>query len=242
MATASLRVPARDRRHQILAVATELFARLGYDGATTRLIAQRARVNEAIIFRHFPTKEDLYWAVIEHQCQLGGGSRKLHATLAGPGSDRAILIALAEEIFARDTTLLRLLLFTALENHGLSQRFFRSHVAPYYEQLAAFVRKGIAAGRYADVDPILATRALLGMIFYHRQVQELFGGKHHREFDSRQVSETLVDIWLGGMEKMRDPDAGSFVLSRSSNRSHSSGNGRGRSKALVTVAAGRQES
>ena len=242
MATAHLRVSAQDRRHQILAVATELFARRGYEGATTRLIAQRARVNEAIIFRHFPTKEDLYWAVIEHQCRLGGGSRKLQSTLAGPGNDREILIALAEEIFARDTTLLRLLLFTALEHHDLSQRFFRSHVAPYYELLAAFVRKGIAEGRYADVDPILATRAFLGMIFYHRQVQELFGGKHHRDFDHRQVSETLVDIWLGGMEKMRDPKSDSVVLSKAASRHHSSGNGRAKSKALVSLAAARQES
>ena len=46
--------------------AKELFARQGFEGTTTRQIAERARVNEAIIFRHFPSKEDLYWAISEY--------------------------------------------------------------------------------------------------------------------------------------------------------------------------------
>ena len=62
------RFSAEDRRHQILQVATELFAGRGFEGTTTREIARRAKVNEAIIFRHFPTKDDLYWAVIEAKC------------------------------------------------------------------------------------------------------------------------------------------------------------------------------
>ena len=41
-------------------VAMELFARQGYQGTTTRQISERAHVNEALIFRHFPRKEDLY--------------------------------------------------------------------------------------------------------------------------------------------------------------------------------------
>ena len=67
------RFSAEDRKNQILHVATELFASKGYEGATTREIARRAKVNEAIIFRHFPTKEELYWAVIEAKVKSGGG-------------------------------------------------------------------------------------------------------------------------------------------------------------------------
>ena len=67
-----VRVPARDRRLQIMEAAKELFARQGFEGTTTRQIAARARVNEAIIFRHFPTKEDLYWAIIDRESELAG--------------------------------------------------------------------------------------------------------------------------------------------------------------------------
>jgi AcrR family transcriptional regulator len=55
MSTSQVRIPAEERRQQILELATELFARQGYQGTTTRQIAQQVHVNEAIIFRHFPT-------------------------------------------------------------------------------------------------------------------------------------------------------------------------------------------
>ncbi len=201
MSTSQLRIPAEERRQQILELATELFARQGFQGTTTRQIAQQAHVNEAIIFRHFPTKEDLYWAVIENQIRLLAGQARLESKLASGGSDREILGGLAEELLSRDVTLSRLLLYTALENHELSHRFFRTHVAQYFELLADYIRSGIRQGRFRDVDPLLAARGFLGMLIYHRQVQELFGGKQVQTFDAPYVARTLVDIWLQGMEK-----------------------------------------
>jgi AcrR family transcriptional regulator len=201
MSTSQVRIPAEERRQQILELATELFARQGYQGTTTREIAQKVHVNEAIIFRHFPTKEDLYWAVIENQIRIRAGRERLEAKLAAGGNDREMLTAIAEELLSRDVTLSRLLLYTALENHELSHRFFRTHVAQYLEMLADYIRRGIAEGRFRDVDPLLAARGFLGMLVYHFQIQELFGGKRVQTFDPHQVSETLVDLWLRGMER-----------------------------------------
>jgi AcrR family transcriptional regulator len=204
MSTSQVRIPAEERRQQILELATELFARQGYEGTTTREIAQKVHVNEAIIFRHFGTKEDLYWAVIEHQIRMRAGWERLQSRLAAGGPDRETLIALAEELLTRDVTLSRLLLYSALENHELSHRFFRTHVAQYLELLADYVRMGIAKGRFREVDPQLAARGFLGMVIYHFQIQELFGGKRVQTFDPRKVSETLVDLWLRGVEKGQD--------------------------------------
>src|SRR5262245_26654255 len=59
------RLPASDRRTQILAAALEVFAEQGFHGTRTRELAQRAGVSEALVFRHFPTKEALIRAIIE---------------------------------------------------------------------------------------------------------------------------------------------------------------------------------
>jgi AcrR family transcriptional regulator len=201
MSTSQVRIPAEERRQQILELATELFARQGYQGTTTRQIAQQVHVNEAIIFRHFSTKEELYWAVIENQIRIRGGRARLEARLAAGGSDRELLAAIAEEMLGRDVTLSRLLLYTALENHELTHRFFRTHVAQYLELLADYIRRGIAEDRFREVDPLLAARGFLGMVWYHFQIQELFGGKRVQTFDPHYVSETLVDVWLRGMER-----------------------------------------
>lgn len=199
MSTSHARVPAVDRRHQILTVATELFARQGYQGTTTRQIAEQAGVNEAIIFRHFPSKQELYWAIIENQTQQQGIREKLLTRLSQKGGDEQIFCDIARMLLDRDTTLTRLLLFSALENHELSYRFFCSHVTGCYDLLADFIRQGIREGRFREVDPLLAARGFFGTIFYHFLVQGLYGGEEIQHFDPELVCSTFVKIWLDGM-------------------------------------------
>lgn len=59
------RMPAAERREQLLDVAEKLFAQQGYAGATTAQIAKAAGVTEPIIYRHFKSKRDLFVALIE---------------------------------------------------------------------------------------------------------------------------------------------------------------------------------
>ncbi len=203
MTTSQVRVPAHDRRLQIMGAAKELFARQGFEGTTTRQIAQRARVNEAIIFRHFPSKEDLYWAIIDHQCEVGGWQQSLRRQLTSGATDREIFAGIAEEILtrrAKDSSLSRLLLFSALENQRRSQRFFQTHVVAYYELIAEYIRRRIEQGGFRAVNPLLAARGFVGMIVYHSLIQEIYGGKRYQDFDVKEVSETLTNIWLDGME------------------------------------------
>lgn len=199
--TRTARLSGADRRQQILQVAEKLFARQGYNGATTREISTMAKVNEAIIFRHFPTKEDLYWAVIEEQCRPGRSrtSGELQAQLHEQCDLRQFLSALACQILERDTRLTRLLLYSALENHKLSHRFFRTYVATYHEVLAEHLRKRIEKGELRKMDPLLASRGFLGMIGNHFLIQEIFGGNRYERFNVQQVAETLTDIWLNGV-------------------------------------------
>jgi AcrR family transcriptional regulator len=193
------RLSSGDRRQQIVEVATRLFARQGYEGTTTRQIAEAAEVNEAIIFRHFTTKEDLYWAVIEDQCRMRAGREKLEQALGSGQNDEQIFTSIASEFLSRDETLPRLLLFSALERHEVSQRFFKVHVASYYEILGDYIRRRIEDGVFRDVDPILAARSFFGMLVYHFQVQELFGAKHLHDIELEHAVNTFVGIWLKGM-------------------------------------------
>jgi len=204
MATTSrLRVSGRDRRLQIMEAAKELFARQGFDGTTTRQIAQAARVNEAVIFRHFPSKEDLYWAIIDRECERAGWQPTLLQQLDSGAGDREIFAGIAEDILvrrAKDSGLSRLLLFSALENQQRSQRFFQTYVVEYYEAIAKYICKRMDDGAFRTVNPLLAARGFVGMIVYHSLIQEIYGAKRYQDFDVKEVSETLTDIWLGGME------------------------------------------
>jgi len=197
------RLTAEDRRQQILDVAFGLFARKGYEGATTREIAEEAGINEALLFRHFSSKENLYWTMIEEVCQARGRRERIQALLDGGGTDFAVFQGIARDVLARtprDRQLTRLLWFTALENHELSARFFRTFIADYYEAFASYIRKRIRLGAFRKADPLVAARGFLGMVAYHFLIQELFSGEQYQKFDPDEVADTLAGIWLAGMQ------------------------------------------
>ncbi len=202
MATAAVRVSAPDRKRQILAVATNLFARQGFAGTTTRQIAERAGVNEALVFRHFPTKEGLYWDVLEAKIREAAPADRIEETLKS-SRGFAVFERVAFEILerrAKDDTLSRLLLFSGLENHKLARRFFGIYVSDYYDRLATHIERLMQAGRLRRADPLLAARAFFGMVIYHSWIQEVFGGKHFHDYSLEEASRTLAEIWLQGMQ------------------------------------------
>ncbi len=59
-----LRLSPDDRRRQILTAAVSYFAEVGFDGGT-RELARRLGVTQPLIYRYFPSKEDLIKAVYE---------------------------------------------------------------------------------------------------------------------------------------------------------------------------------
>ncbi len=53
------------RHEQLLEAALELFSEAGYEGTCTRHVAERTGVTEAVLFKHFPSKQELFEAVLE---------------------------------------------------------------------------------------------------------------------------------------------------------------------------------
>src|SRR5256885_6844557 len=74
-----IRMTAKTRREQIVAVAAELFSQKGFSGTTTKEIADEAGVSEAIIFRHFATKDALYNAILDYK--VSQASERMRANL-----------------------------------------------------------------------------------------------------------------------------------------------------------------
>jgi AcrR family transcriptional regulator len=205
--TTAQRISSVDRRQQILGIATGLFAEKGFGGTTTREIAARAQVNEALIFRHFPTKEELYWAVLEAKVRSEDFHLRLEELLAGAADVREALVAVAEWTLQRraeDHATTRLSLFCVLERHELSQRFFGRFIAEYFEVLANYLRRQMRLGVLRPADPVMAARTFIGAVVHHSLITELFApvpsdGSSAAEIDARKASRLIVSIWLDGM-------------------------------------------
>jgi AcrR family transcriptional regulator len=61
----SLRLSSEARRQAIVEAVKEVFAEKGFDGTTTRELAEAAGVSEALLYKHFPSKQSLYAAMRE---------------------------------------------------------------------------------------------------------------------------------------------------------------------------------
>ncbi len=61
----SARLPRDERRAQLLAAAHEVFVANGYHGAAMDEIAETAHVSKPVLYQHFPSKRDLYLALLE---------------------------------------------------------------------------------------------------------------------------------------------------------------------------------
>lgn len=61
---AGKKLSSEERRRQILENAARLFAVNGLDGTSMREVAKACMVNEALIYRHFESKQELYREVI----------------------------------------------------------------------------------------------------------------------------------------------------------------------------------
>jgi AcrR family transcriptional regulator len=66
MTVAPTRLPAAERRQALVEAALRVFIARSYRGATTAEIAREARVSEPILYRHFPSKRELYLACVDH--------------------------------------------------------------------------------------------------------------------------------------------------------------------------------
>ena len=59
------RLPAAERRQAIVDAALHVFSERSYSGATTSQIAREAGISEPILYRHFGSKKELYFACLE---------------------------------------------------------------------------------------------------------------------------------------------------------------------------------
>jgi AcrR family transcriptional regulator len=199
------RMAGEDRRRQILQVAMRLFSQHGFRGTTTKEIAQAAGVSEAMVFRHFANKEELYSAIIDHKacsdnfqlpCDIVPDALALK-------DDRAVFTNLALAMMRHhehDTEFLRLLTHSALEGHELANMFWDRNVRGMYDFLSSYIRARQLDGAMRDIDPTIVVRCFLGMVIHH-SLNNLLWDTRRRLLDitNEHAAAEFTEILLRGI-------------------------------------------
>ena len=206
MSTAEVprRLPATDRRQQLLETALDIFSQKGFAASTTKEIAAAAGVTEAIIFRHFPTKQDLYSAVVTLKHDSGEIATEVAhwQTLMDANDDRGLCRAIIHKIiqgYRRDPRLTRVLLFAALEGHEAALDQHRQRSFPLHERLYQYVARRQSEGAIRPGNPGAIILAIVGPAAYYAQMTGLFGFRP-RNTEDPQIADEFLEILMKGIQ------------------------------------------
>jgi AcrR family transcriptional regulator len=197
--TQRLSFSAREAR--ILEAAGRLFAERGFVGTTTRAIAIESGVNEALLFRHFKTKEDLYTALLQEKLEdfAQQVEPELRKTLELPVAEGLSEVAkIIVHKHRENLWFLRVMLFAALESHHLGQLFFKQRL-PLLEFLEEFFERKIKSGEVKVHSPAVLSRAFIAMIHHYVLITLVFKAKDHFPLPESAMLESFVQIFTRGV-------------------------------------------
>jgi AcrR family transcriptional regulator len=148
------RMNAEERKQAIINAAKPLFAKKGFNGVSVRDIAKAADVSEALLYRHFPSKEAMYKDILDYSGRLMTISIE-EMKKTEPGVE--VLIHLVYTLFqvilfevpgkVNDQRIHeRLLFYSLLENADFAKIFFKKIYKSFYDIMEINYQAGLKSG------------------------------------------------------------------------------------------------
>jgi TetR/AcrR family transcriptional regulator len=193
-------VPREERRVQLLDAAAELFSRRGFAGTTTREIAAAVGTTETVLFRHFPTKQSLYAAILEHWVPVADVDRWLDdlRRFADTRDDdalfRAVVTAILES-YSQVPVYHRLMLFAALEDQELARIAQVKYTTPISSFLREYVARRQSEGAFRRIRPEIVVHMLLSAAAQYAQWKAL--GVNPLGLSDRDIAGQAVALLAG---------------------------------------------
>jgi len=193
-------------RDKILDTAEALFARRGFEGVGLREVARLSGLSKSALFHHFPTKADLYGAVLARILTAIDASIDDLARAGRP--PLAHLIRLVESLIdalAASPTHAPLLLRTLFEAELADGRGAETDrlLDRILSRVGDLLREGVEAGEIRPVSIPHALQTLVGMLIFHFASGEfgddLLGGPVYSAAEIRRHKQHVVAFIENGL-------------------------------------------
>ena len=201
-------------KKKLIRVAAQEFAKHGFGGARTEVIANRAGVNKGLIYHYFRTKENLYKAVLEHVYEtIRGREQTLDLAHLDPLEGMKHLIEFSFDGWARTPTFIKLLneenLHHARHIRG-SKKILQYH-EPLVLLLQDLLERGVKEGIFRrGVDPVQLYLSIASEVyFYFSNVYTLsvgFGTDFLAPQAVKARRRTIVNTIVGYLTNIHDGD------------------------------------
>ena len=187
------------QKDKIVAAASQLFARNGYHGTSTREIARLADVSENAIFRHFDRKEDLFWWALRMRCSAVKLRRDMVDGMADGAAPEVMLPKIIEflaDILNYSPELLRLIAVALLEMQWKADVFCEEYLSPAFSAICQYLAMNIQKGKVRNLDPTMVTSALTTMVLVHPWHSRHMSSEKSLYTDGRSAERAYTAFWL----------------------------------------------
>jgi AcrR family transcriptional regulator len=154
-----------DRPEQIIKAALEVFGECGLANARLQDIAERAGVSKGTIYLYFPNKEELFREMIR-QTAVAALERAENAEVDGSPTGQLLAYMRGYWAFVRSPvfmTIYRLVLGELHQFPDLAKFYADEVVARSQRLLSGIIRRGVDAGDFRQIDPMVAARMLVAL-------------------------------------------------------------------------------
>ncbi len=191
------------RPQQILEAAFRVFGTRGLHQATLDDVARAAGITKGTIYLYFPSKAALFSAMLRARV-----SDLLPPMKASDGRSTASphrqLVMLAQRLyqFFKSPAFLamyRTMVGEAPQFPEAAALLYREGILPANRRLAELFRRGIASGEFRALDPLIAARALVGMLQVFVVSQRLLGGQRIFPIADAKIVRTVTEIFFRGI-------------------------------------------
>jgi AcrR family transcriptional regulator len=191
------------RPEEILSAALDVFGERGFAGTRCDEVARRAGVSKGTLYLYFDSKEALFREMV--RAKIEGLIASAEEFVRGwEGSSADLFSALLERYWAavnrpQHVRLSRLVMSELGSFPELARFYYQSIVLRGRRVIESVIERGMAAGEFRPVDPVLVARAVQTLSVQLAQYRSCF-----QQYDTVQVpAETLlrgmVDLHLHGL-------------------------------------------
>jgi len=160
--------PARVSPDRILAAAAVEFAARGYAGARVDSIARRARVNKAMLYYHFRSKQGLYRALLRDTFGRAGERLETIAASGAPPADQLDSVIAAIAGFVRQHQFFAAIMLREIAESGAHlDAATLAALAAIPRAVGGIIQRGVDEGAFRPVNPLAAYFSMLApMVVY----------------------------------------------------------------------------
>lgn len=194
-----IRKSADERKAEIVDVAIRLAGEIGPDRITTERLAKEVNISQPGIFRHFPTKGDIWWAVAQRIGSMLGKKIELSEDKDTKPADQLRKLVIGHLGFIKTTPAIPAILFSR-ELHAENEKmrsFFAGLIASRQQAFSKLIAAEISSGRFRkSLDPDDAAYLILALI----QGLSMRWSLNARDFDLVEEGRRLLELQLTGFK------------------------------------------